>query len=408
MAFNPLSEKGIPLDRQLRNWAELNVQPVDKMASPAYTRCRIIVMNGAEMEAIWFSHHFARHAPDIELKRQLAATRRIEAQQQKACNWLLPGDSSPLETTISYEQVAVDLTAWIARHEPDPYARKCYEFGLLEDFDHLYRYANLLDMLEGKKAQDIVQQLTEITPGRPTNLEHRHPFDEIRKPLDRNKCDPRSMLHALTIVAAEQQTMNFYNNIGSLPTEPIARGLYQEIALIEEQHVTHYESMLDAGASWAEMLVLHEYNECYLYYSFLQHEEDPRVKRIWETHLAMEIEHLRLACELMKKLDRRDPAEILPKEIPETVTFESNKEYVRSVLAAQTNLTADGTEFVPMDSLAKDHRWHQYRSQVNGDDTQTPSELVINRHREAKGDEYRLETDGDHPVDWLRWKHAAE
>src|SRR5690606_16025590 len=122
------------------------------------------------------------------------------------------------------------------RHEPDPYARKCYEFGLLEDFDHLYRYANLLDMLEGKKAQDIVQQLTEITAGRPTNLEHRHPFDEIRKPLDRNKCDPRSMLHALSIVAAEQQTMNFYNNIGSLPTEPIARGLYQEIALIEEQH----------------------------------------------------------------------------------------------------------------------------------------------------------------------------
>lgn len=408
MAFDPLSEKGIPLDRQLRNWAELNVEPVDKKKSPAYTRCRIITMNGAEMEAMWFSRNFARHTTDIELKRQLAMTRRVEMQQQKVVNWLLPGDASPLETTIGYEQVAVDLTAWIARHEPDPYARQCYEFGLLEDFDHLYRYANLLDMLEGKKAQEIVQNLTEITPGRPTNLEHRHPYDDIRRPLDRNTSDPRSLLHALTIVAAEQQTLNFYCNIGNLPVEPLARSTYQEIAMIEEQHVSHYESLLDAGATWAEMLVLHEYNECYLYYSFMQHEDDPRIRQIWETHLGMEIEHLRLACELMKKLDRRDPTEILPKEIPETVKFESNKEYVRSVLAGQVSLTADGTDFVPMDSLPKDHRWHWYRGQVNGDDTKTPTELVINRHREAKGDEYRLETDGDHPVDWLRWKHAAE
>lgn len=406
MAFNPLIEKGIPLDRQLRNWSELNVTPVDKKGSPAYSRCRVIVMNGAEMEAMWFSHNFARHTTDIEIKRQLAAVRRIETQQQKAVNWLLPGDASPLETTIGYEQVAVDLTAWIARHEPDPYARACYEFGLLEDFDHLYRYANLLDMLEGKKAQEIVQDLTEITPGRPTFLEHRNPSDEIRKPLDRKTCDPRSLLHALTIVAAEQQTLNFYCNIGNLPTEPLARGLYQEIAQIEEQHVTHYESLLDAGASWAEMLVMHEYNECYLYYSFMQHEPDPRLKQLWETHLAMEIEHLRMAASLLQKMDGKDAADILPKEIPETVTFESNKAYVRKVLAEQTHLTADGTDFVPMDSLPKDHRFHWYQNQVNAGGT--PSEAVIDRHREAKGDEYRLETDGNHPVDWLRGKHAAE
>jgi hypothetical protein len=27
---------------------------------------------------------------------------------------------NPLESTIGCEQVAVDLTAWLARHEPDP------------------------------------------------------------------------------------------------------------------------------------------------------------------------------------------------------------------------------------------------------------------------------------------------
>ena len=109
-------------------------------------------MTGAGGEPCVFAHPFARHSDDLELKRQLAMVRRVEQQQQKAINWLTPGEASTLEVTIGYEQVAVDLTAWIARNEPDPYAKQCYDFGLLEDFDHLYRYANLYELSDGKRA----------------------------------------------------------------------------------------------------------------------------------------------------------------------------------------------------------------------------------------------------------------
>ena len=37
--------------------------------------------------------------------------------------------------------------------------------------------------------------------------------------------------------------------------------------MIEEQHVSQYESLQDPHATWLEMLLLHEYTECYLYYS---------------------------------------------------------------------------------------------------------------------------------------------
>jgi hypothetical protein len=140
MTFNPLEQRGIPLDKQLRSWRELDVEPVDPDHSDPYTKCRIITMNGIEIEALLFSHNFARICPDMEVKHKLAEIRYLEQQQQKVVNWLLPGSSSPLETRISYEQVAVDLTAWVARTEPDPYLTQCYEFGVLEDFDHLYRY----------------------------------------------------------------------------------------------------------------------------------------------------------------------------------------------------------------------------------------------------------------------------
>lgn len=152
MGFNPLDHKGMPLDKQLRSTKEMVSEPYDARDIEPYAHCRIIAMNGIEVESIMFSHNFNRRIDLPEVKQKLAEGRRIEQQQQqRAVNWLIPATESTLEITIGYEQLAVDLTAWIARCEPDPYLTQVYEFGLLEDFDHLYRYANLYELLEGKR-----------------------------------------------------------------------------------------------------------------------------------------------------------------------------------------------------------------------------------------------------------------
>ncbi|MCE7078957.1 hypothetical protein [Streptomyces sp. ST2-7A] len=397
MPFNPLEQQGIPLDRQIRNWRELDVTPFDPDHCDPYTRCRVIAMNGVEVEAIMFSHHMARHCPDPDVKRRLAEVRYVEAQQQKAVNWLLPGVSSVLETTIAYEQVAVDLTAWVARMEPDPYLRQAYRFGVLEDFDHLYRYANLYEIIEHRKAEAIVDGLTEVMPGRPTRQQHRHPADNVRDPYDRTGVDPLSRLHALTIMSTEQQTMNFYMNVGPTYMEPIARQLYQEIGLIEEEHVTHYESLVDPGESWWEQLVHHEYNECYLYHSFMEQEPDPRIRAIWELHLNMELEHLRIACELMRRHDGREPAEVLAPELPNVITFEPNKGYVRDLIADELDLTTLGAGYV----RDAHERFERMQEKLNGE-VAPPSDRVIDEHEEMFGRQYRLETEGEHPVAALR------
>jgi hypothetical protein len=402
VTFNPLAEKGIPLERQLRSWRELDVTPVDPDETDPYTKCRIITMNGIEVEAALFSHHFNRICPDREVKEQLARTRYIEQQQQKAVNWLLPGTASVLETTISYEQVAVDLTGWVARNEPDPYLRQAYEFGVLEDFDHLYRYANLYEIIEHRRAEKIVDQLTEVIPGRPTIVEHRDPVDNLRDPYDRNAAAPISKLHALTLVAAEQQTMNFYMTTGNMYMEPIARQLYQEIGLIEEEHVTHYESLMDPGETWWERLVTHEYNECYLYYSFMQQESDPKVKAIWELHLNMELEHLRIAADLMRRHDNREPEEIVGQQLPQALTFEPNKAFLRELLATQMDLTTLGAGYV----REQHERFQRMQENIHGGE-KPPTERVIDMHRAKFGDDYRLETEGHHPDPRLRQKASV-
>ena len=142
--MNPFAENPRKLEDTFLDWSRLYVQPYDKHSVDPYTRTRVILMNGTEFEANWFSHQFSRHCGDNELRRQLARIRRGEQQQQKLVSMLKPADETVLEHTIGYEQLAVDLTAALAQMVGDEYVKRALDFALLEDFDHLYRYADLL------------------------------------------------------------------------------------------------------------------------------------------------------------------------------------------------------------------------------------------------------------------------
>src|SRR5690606_18035355 len=107
-------------------------------------------------------------------------------------------------------------------------------------------------------------------------------------------------------------------------------------------------------------------------------------KQLWELHLNMEIEHLRLACEAMKATEGRDAREFLPAQgMPNPLTFEENKQYVRDVLANTIEWTGFDAQFVPIADLPRDHRFFAYQHAVN--EGGVPSEQVIDKHRADKG-----------------------
>jgi rubrerythrin len=173
-------------------------------------------------------------------------------------------------------------------------------------------------------------------------------------------------------VAAEHQTHDYYMHYGPYFADPAARQLYAEIASIEEQHVTQYESMIDASESWIEKWLLHEANEVYNYYSCVTQEEDPRIKAIWERFLDYELGHLQCAIDVCKEVERRDPSEFLPESLPEPIAFKSNREYVRQVLRDEVDLRANGPRFV--DKSQEPERSLEYRRQMNADGS--PSDTV--------------------------------
>jgi hypothetical protein len=376
-----LKEKGVPLERQLFTWRDLAGPTYSKLDADAFTRVRVILMNGIESEALRFSHACARM--NKELQRPLALVRRAEQHQQTLINWLNPADQSALETTIGFEQVAIEVTASVAQSEPDPYLAQVYRFGLLEDFDHLYRYSALMDRLEGKDANAILQSYTDIRPGRPTIVEHRHPTDDLREPYDKAKASPLTKMNALTIMSGEHQTHDYYMTVGPQFSDPVARLLYAEIASIEEQHVTQYESIIDPTETWLEKWLLHEANEVYNYWSCLEQEEDPRVKEVWERFVAYELGHLHFVMDLMKKIEKRDPVELLPRTLPEPIQYRSQRQFVRKVLAAEVDLRAAGSAFVPADQEGGESQ--DYRKQLNSDGS--PSEIIAAGYKWRPGTE---------------------
>ncbi len=376
MTFNPLKEKGIALDKQLRTWHDIAKRKFNKYEVDCYSRTRQILMNGIEVEAWNFKHAFSRFCDDADTKEFLAMTKKFEDAQQTTVNWMSPADQSVLETTLGYEQVAVDLTAWLAQNEPDEYVKETFNFGLLEDFDHLYRYSQWAYMIHGINPNEIVQAQTDIVLSRPTQNHHNCNILRLRKPYDKETAAPQTKVNIMTLVAAEQQTHNYYAEHGMQYGNETLRCTFAEIKDVEEEHVNMYESLADPTESLYEKLLLHEFTEVCNYHTCYKDEVDEMMKPVWEEFLAMEIGHLQEAARLFKKYEGRDPEEVIGDKIVVPNHFESQKEYVQNILENEIDKRI-GTDrdYMTIDELPDD--WASYAVQEAVNEGGSPNETTI-------------------------------
>lgn len=399
--MNPYNEQTKDINNYFLSLEKSYPKAYNKKNTGPYTKCRVILMNGTEYESVWFMHQFARHCDNEEILNALSIVRRQEQQQQKRIACLKPINESILETTISYEQLAVDLTACLAKHEKDLTNKNALDFALLEDFDHLYRFSNLLKIDKNIDAKQLVGGFTEITPGRPTISEHRYPTQDLKMHMNAKKSSIYTKLVAGIITAAEQQTMNYYMNISQWYKNDLGRKLYSEIAMIEEEHVSQYESLKDPNCSWLEQWVMHEFTECYLYFSAMQTEVDNYIKEIWKEHFEMECAHLKIATNLLEKYEKKSYKDVVGDgEFPQILELGSNKDYIRNVLEKTVNMTSMDKKYVDVGELPKNNLFEFYQDAVVCENT-IPSHIVIQKAIELLKKDYRYE-DKPNPIKELQ------
>jgi hypothetical protein len=381
MTIDLLKDKGTALSQQRLSWKDMVGKPISKLDDDAFTRVRIILMNGVELDSLRTKQVAIRMNRDARVK--LSQLMRVEQHQATSINWLIGADHSPIETTIGYEQAAIEITASVAQLEPDEYLATGYRFALLEDFDHLYRYSALLDRLEGKDANNIIQGYTDIVPARPTAEHHRAPEHELLEPYGADAA-LATKLHAVTLTGGEYQTHDYYMTIGPIFADPLARQLYAEIASVESQHITHYGSMLNPDESILEKLLLSEACEVWNYAGCLAQETNPRVKKIWEKFLDYELGHFQEVLRIFKDTERRDPETVLGDgKLPKFIEYRSHRDFVRETIENEVNVRKDGTRFVELEDEGSSSI--SYRDAVNADGS--PSTIISDSYSWMPGTE---------------------
>jgi hypothetical protein len=134
------------------SWKDMVGKPISKLDDDAFTRVRVILMNGVELDSIRTKQVALRMNRDARVP--LAQMMRVEQHQATTINWLIGADHSPLETTIGYEQTAIEVTASVSQLEPDSYLAQGYRYALLEDFD------GHLSLVHWTQAAETAQQVS--------------------------------------------------------------------------------------------------------------------------------------------------------------------------------------------------------------------------------------------------------
>jgi hypothetical protein len=349
MALDVLNEQGTFLEDQTVAWRDLVQAPYSRLDDDAFTRVRVLFMNAVEAHALHMNQ--AASLSQGGLRMSLAAVSRAEHLQQVAVNDLNPADQSILETTIGYQQAAVELGAAMAQAEPDPFLGKTIRLGMLEDLDHLYRFSALLDRLEGQDANTVLQCYTDIRPGRRGLLADTSEAPVASAPV----VNPMSKVHVNLLLALCCQMRNYCLNAAPTCSDATARLLYAEVATSLEERARALVSFLDPSATWLERWMLMEASEAYAYWSCLKSEENPRIRELWDRFLGFELGHCRLVADHLRTQEGRNADAFLPGSFAEPLPFRSQRDFIRQCLEKEIGVPSapEAISFPPSPESAR-------------------------------------------------------
>ena len=271
------------------------------------------------------------------------------------------------------------MTASVAQHEPDPYLAQVYRFGLLEDFDHLYRYSALDGPAARARTRNtILQSYTDIRPGRPDRRSSTarprttcaRPYDRRRRRADhqaqRAHDHGRRAPDARLLHEHRAPCSPIRSRASSTPRSPRSRS--------STSRSTSRSST--RARRWLEKWLLHEATEVYNYWSCVRVRRATRASRaIWERFLDYELGHLHFVMELFEQIERRDPAEVLPETLPEPIEYESHRDFVRDGRSTTRSICAPSApRFVDGLSVPETEATLAYRQRVNANGS--PSDTV--------------------------------
>ena len=359
-------------------WRDFS-RPSTRLDAPARERLLLAWLLERAMAA------FTAEPAPADARRELALLRRSSLRRALWLGARLT-PCPPVEEALRLEQLEADLTAALWALPGAGHIRPALEFALLEEADQLYRFANLLDAEQERPAEAVTGERTEIAPGRPCVAAHRHPLDSVFRPLDFGAAPQGTLLTLGLLAPLQRLTASLYAARAGEAAHPQARMLFAEMALIEEQHATQYESLWDCRRTPRENLLLRARALGYAYHSLLAAETEAAMREIYAACLGELRADVR-ALNAATPFETAQPEE----DFPPPFVFGDTSALVRALMPRQVTLTMLEDSLVPSGQLPGDCRYFQWQRALCGDGSDMPSHRVIARYAARYGTDYRFE-----------------
>ena len=249
---------------------EAGLRPLHELASSHplpreayYSRLTLELLSALMQKTLRLSRESGAFIPP-EGTRTLALIRRVQTEQLSSIHAWLPSAADDRERALLLAALTLETGAALAQRMEETPLRQAIQFLLPEFLDALYRLANLVRCQGGPSASALLGHHLEIMPGRPLTLCQRHPADDAALPWE--GMGPQDRLSLLLLRSAVDALGDVCCQAASRAAEELDRGLFWELALLEEQHATLLAS-LARGLPPLVDLSLHHTAVCWLYHS---------------------------------------------------------------------------------------------------------------------------------------------
>ncbi len=389
--MNPFLKIPLKLESLYDDWKILYPKKYDKFTTETETKLNLLMVTKTSKLAFDYVRNFISKLQNYKLKKVISEILVIENERLLKLKLLRPSEESPLETALYLEDLQVILQTELAIRETDKRLKDTFDFILLDDCDNLYVTANLYDITKGVSPADLISRNAEISPSRPTYLQHRHPEDYISR-FHPKHLTKESILNCLIMIAVKRGVIDCYTeSLPSLPND-LSRKFLQEITLIKVGHLCLYESFLPLDGSVLKNLIYLEYLNAYMFWSCGRFEKSEYLRKLFENFFDESVSILRVFTKLLKQKRNLNWFDVINDgEFPPPLRLKENISHIRKLKAEKTDINLLNGEFISSKNLPYNANFYKFQNLRNRNFEDCPSQKVIKSHRLTYGSDYRYE-----------------
>ncbi len=368
-----------------------NLYPVcyDKENTSIETKLNVILLSSTVKYTFDYLKNLS-YFQNLKLNKFITKMLFIENQRLTKLKLLKPLNESALESILYLEDLQVIALGCLSIRETDKNLKDTFDFLLLDDCDNFYRLANLYHLTEATSPADLISFNAEITPSKPTYLQHRAPEDYVKR--IKNKLSTESILNLLIALSVKNNAITAYTETAALTYNELSGKFLQELTLIKVGHLGLLKNYILYGKKVFVNLFYLEYLNAYLFWSCAIFEKNPSIRTIFKNYFEESVSLLRSVCGILKQEYDLNWFDIINDgEFPPPMLLKENITYIRKLKAEKSELNLFYGEFIKNKNLPYNANFYEFQNIRYKNKDECPSEKVITAHLLAHGKDFRYE-----------------